>query len=71
MNCDVAKSIASGVITTGPGDDDMVYNGDVTRNSDGSVTITDFMVRFSKMFHPKTRANWLIAQAVNNHLRRN
>jgi hypothetical protein len=71
MNCDVAKGIASGVITTGPGDDDMVYNGDVTRNSDGSVTITDFMVRFSKMFHPKTRANWLIAQAVNNHLRRN
>jgi len=65
MNCDVAKGIASGQIATGSGDD-TVYSGDVARNSDGSVSITDFQVRFMKMFHPKTRANWHIAQAVSD-----
>ncbi|KAH8744127.1 LysM domain-containing protein [Diaporthe sp. PMI_573] len=71
MNCDVAKGVASGAIPTGSGDDDTVYHDDVTRNSDGSVTITDFEVRFTKMFHPKTRANWHIAQAVSDAFRRN
>jgi hypothetical protein len=71
MNCDVAKGIASGAIAVGPVDNDTVYNGDVMRNNDGSVTITDFKVRFTKMFHPKTRANWHIAQAVHEALRWN
>jgi hypothetical protein len=71
MNYDVAKGIASGAIATGSAGDDTTYNGDVTRNSDGSVMITHFQVRFTKMFHPKTRANWHIAQAVSDAFRRN
>lgn len=38
-------------------------DGQVTRNADGSGTITGG-VRYTKMFHPKARANWHIAQAV-------
>ncbi|KAK7182275.1 hypothetical protein PSPO01_11748 [Paraphaeosphaeria sporulosa] len=48
VNCDVAKGIASGQIATGPGDDPR-YDGDVTRNSDGSVSITNYTLRFMKM----------------------
>ncbi|KAL6702737.1 hypothetical protein ACN47E_000971 [Coniothyrium glycines] len=70
MNCDIAKGLATGQIATGTGSD-TVYDGEVTRNSDGSVSITDFVVRFTKMFHPKTRANWHIAQAVSDAFRRN
>jgi hypothetical protein len=70
MNCDVAKGLASGEIVTGSGSEE-VYDGDVTRNGDGSVSITDYVVRFTKMFHPKTRANWHIAQAVSDAFRRN
>lgn len=68
MNCDVAKGLASGQILTGSGDETR-YDGDVTRNSDGTATVTDWKVKFTKMFHPKTR--WHIAQAVNAAFRRN
>ncbi|KAH7071790.1 LysM domain-containing protein [Paraphoma chrysanthemicola] len=70
MNCDIAKGLATGQIATGTGSD-TVYDGEVMRNSDGTVSITDFVVRFTKMFHPKTRANWHIAQAVSDAFRKN
>ena len=42
----------------------------MARNGDGSVTITDFEVRYTNMFHPRTRAHWHIAQAVSDAFRR-
>ncbi|TQV92116.1 hypothetical protein V2A60_004415 [Cordyceps javanica] len=69
MICSYAKDIANGTIAItefqgsgGSGPDQAV------RNSDGSVTIMDWSTRFEKMFHPKTRANWHIAQAVTDAL---
>ncbi|OAA78457.1 LysM domain protein [Akanthomyces lecanii RCEF 1005] len=65
MLCSAAKEVANGTLTTkdidhaaGEGSSSAV------KNSDGSVTITDFSVAYLKMLHPKTRANWYIAQAV-------
>ena len=70
--CDMAKAIANGTMSAA---DFMSIAGDpvsgITQNPDGSVTIQDWYVRFTKMFHPKTRANWRIAQALHESLRLN
>lgn len=72
MLCSMAKEIAAGDMTaaefTGSGG---VGMDQVTVNSDATVTVIDFVVRFMKMFHPKTRANWHIAQAINGAFRLN
>ena len=72
MLCAVAQAIAQGNSTVqdfessgGAGEDIALVN------ADGSVTVQDFNTRFAKMFHPKTRANWHIAQAVHEGLRYN
>lgn len=66
--CGFAQAIQNGTIKPldYPGG-----GGAVTYNRDGSITVADTWVRFNKMFHPKTRANWHIAQAVSDALRRN
>ena len=66
--CDIAKAVENNTVGVQSAIDD-AFN--VTTNPDGSVTITDFAVRFNKMFHPKVRANWHIAQAVSDAFRRN
>ncbi|KAI0452791.1 pectate lyase superfamily protein-domain-containing protein [Xylaria acuta] len=71
FNCAVAKDIASGGIPVGSGDPEDVYTSDVTHGGDGSVSITETAVKYAKMFHPKTRANWHIAQAISDAFRRN
>lgn len=71
-NCEIVKCIASGSISNGADpNDDTFYTAEVIRNPDESVTITDWKVRLNKMFHPKTKANWHIAQAASDAFRRN
>ncbi|KAM3446251.1 hypothetical protein MY3296_009850 [Beauveria thailandica] len=67
MLCSAAKAVANGTLTTNDIDHAAGEGGSsAVKNSDGSVTITDFSVAYLKMFHPKTRANWRIAQAVHD-----
>ncbi|OAA34929.1 LysM domain protein [Beauveria brongniartii RCEF 3172] len=67
MLCSAAKAVANGTLTTSDIDHAAGEGGSsAVKNSDGSVTITDFSVAYLKMFHPKTRANWRIAQAVHD-----
>lgn len=40
----------------------------VTQNSDGSVTITDFKLRYLKIFHPKSKYNQQIAVLIYNEV---
>ncbi|KAL2017482.1 hypothetical protein VTK56DRAFT_2078 [Thermocarpiscus australiensis] len=73
MLCSVAKAVANGSVSA----QDVANSGGDGLNlvgapgADGSVSVSDFRVRFTKMFHPKTRANWHIAQAVNAAFRLN
>ncbi|ATY64012.1 LysM domain protein [Cordyceps militaris] len=71
MLCAAARQVANGTLTIS----DIEKTGDVgagagaaVKNSDGSVTITAYSVAYLKMFHPKTRANLHIAQAVHDAL---
>ncbi|KAK3395299.1 hypothetical protein B0H63DRAFT_518361 [Podospora didyma] len=43
----------------------------VAKNPDWTVTVTASEVAYNNIFHPKTRANWHIAQAANDALRKN
>ncbi|KAM3474430.1 hypothetical protein MY5147_004285 [Beauveria neobassiana] len=66
MLCSAAKDIANGTLTINNLENAGGQGGSsVVKNSDGSVTITDYSVAYMKMFHPKTRANWHIAQAIH------
>lgn len=71
MLCDVAIGISNRTIASQDFLDSEGAGATVTVNSDGTVTITDLDVNYLKMFHPKTKANWHIAQAVNDALRKN
>ncbi|KAK4177382.1 hypothetical protein QBC36DRAFT_289564 [Triangularia setosa] len=72
-SCKITNGIASGgiAVVEGSPDDDYVYMGDVAYNSDGGVTITETDFKYAKMFHPKTRKTWHIAQAASDAFRRN
>lgn len=69
MLCYIAKDIANGTLTVADyqkiGGPDA---GQVVQFADGSVLITAHWTAFKKMFHPKTRANWHIAQAILDKL---
>lgn len=69
MLCSLAKSIANNTLSISDfensGDADV---GSAVVNPDGSVTITDWLTPYVKMFHPKTRTNWRIAQRINKEL---
>lgn len=69
--CDAAKGIANGTITASDYLSGEGSNVLVTVLDDGSVLIAELDVSYTKMFHPKTPANWHIAQAVNDELRSN
>jgi hypothetical protein len=69
--CDAAKGIANGTITASDYLSGEGSNVLVTVLDDGSVLIAELDVSYTKMFHPKTPANWHIAQAVNDALRSN
>jgi hypothetical protein len=71
MLCDTAKGIANGTITAQDFLNNEGAGAIVAANNDGSVTITDLNVAYTKLFHPKTRANWHIAQAISDALRSN
>lgn len=71
MLCDAAIGIANGTITAQDFLNNEGAGATVTVNNDGSVTIADLDVSYIKMFHPKTRANWHIAQALSDALRAN
>lgn len=72
MLCSAAKDIANGTLTINNFTAAAGQGGSsVVQNSDGSVTITDYSVAYMKMFHPKTRANWHIAQAVHGAMNLN
>lgn len=56
--CALAKDMANNTLSV----DDYEHSGEdgldqATVNPDGSVTVTDFSVKYVKMFHRKTRAN--------------
>lgn len=69
--CDAAKGISNRTITASDYLSGEGSNVLVTVLDDGSVLIAELDVSYTKMFHPKTRANWHIAQAVNDALRSN
>lgn len=71
MPCSVAKLMANNTIAT-TGNDPSYEGIDAKREADGSVTINGGLLgdRYDKMFHPKTRANWHIAQYILQDLRK-
>lgn len=71
MLCDMAIGISNGSITSQDFLDNEGAGATITANSDGTITITDLDVNYLKMFHPKTEANWHIAQAVTDALIKN
>lgn len=71
MICDISKGIANGTISVDEFNTAESPSAVAYSDGKGDFTEIDLDVKYAKMFHPKTRANWHVAQAVFQALRLN
>lgn len=69
--CDISRGIASGTISADDFNKAESPQAFAFTDGKGDFSVVDLDVSYTKMFHPKTRANWHIAQAVFQALRVN
>lgn len=73
--CDMAITLAGNSTAVEAFSTNMLNNGDDSTtailNSDGSVTISSSNTKYNKMFHPKSAAQFSIAQLILEQLRYN
>lgn len=69
--CDAAKGIANGTVTASQYRSGEGSGFGVSVFDNGTVLLAELDMSYTKMFHPKMRANWHTAQAVDDALRVN